>query len=60
MTPMRELTDKELDAVSGGDAVLTVLPPNPVVEGIQRLILGTPPHPIVARDGVVSIIPTGG
>jgi bacteriocin-like protein len=60
MTPIRYLTDKELDAVSGGEALLTVLPPSPVVEGIQRVIVGLPPNPIVSRGGVVSIIPSGG
>jgi hypothetical protein len=60
MTPIRELTDRELDAVSGGEALLTVLPPNPVVEGIQTIIPGLPPNPIVTRGGVVTIIPSGG
>jgi hypothetical protein len=59
MTPMRELTDVELDAVSGGDAVITVIPPNNEVPVAQVVIPALPPSPI-RSNGIVTIIPVEG
>jgi len=63
MTPIRELTDRELYAVSGGDATLIVTPPNPIFDGVpvvQLVIPALPPNPVVPSRGVVSIIPIEG